>query len=600
MPPLPGPRASLRASVLALGLLLGSLLLLGCPRDVTDGEHFRCDGDQDCLTGYLCVLVAAAAYGQCVARSSAPDVAPNPPDAGEIDGADPVAADTAVAPATLALRLHPLPTCGFEADSPPFEKSANGFVRVVGASGQVEVPAPPEASLALDGLHGVTPPLRVEVVWSDAAGVVRWRGARDGVTLNGGPVDVVVAPAGRYACPTLPLDMHHVLHPTVTALEDGRLLAVGGWRFTGVEEQSDQLRLVGEASSAAWVYDVHTGVWTSAGTLPAARGGHGAAWVVGPDDEGRVLVVGGSEAFTLDQRPGAGGAPAVGASGAATTDGYLGGHDLQWLDGEELALQGRLFPTVAAVGPSRLLVCGAHPGVASPERCDLVDVASGEVHALELAHGRAWHSAAPLPGFPPGRHLYYGATATDGAFAPGEVYLPASGAGYGRFELIDDQSQDVVGVPALVALGGDAHLAIGLVSAKGGKPGNSNIGGARRLRTEFGGAGYVLTAQPVDGDPGARVWGAVEVLEDGRVLVLGGYRTGPSGRWEARFDVSLYDPETSRFGPGMATGAETVPMGGSAVRALPGGGALLVGGWSALGKVTSGAAPPVMVWTPPL
>lgn len=311
---------------------------------------------------------------------------------------------------------------------------------------------------------------------------------------------------------------------TLTALDDGRVLAVGGLA-------------VATAVPDAHLYDPTTGTWASlAGTI-AARADH------------RTVVIPGNRALVAGGRDGDGALVAETAFFRAD--------------------QSALVPASPLLTPRTghaLIAIGANVRVLGGRRADgtvlgsVEELASGEYRAaaFSMATPRADHETAALDD---GRVLVCG-----GIGVGGEVLASC--------ELIAADAQSGTVVSSMT----DARTDFTLVAVSGGRV--LAIGGTA---DEEGGFAPLRTAEVYD--PVVDTWSDVGFLTvprtrhgaarltDGRVLVVGGF----DGEDAPLASVEIYDPDAAAFVEGPSL---TFARGEVALVALDDGGAIAVQGSS--------------------
>jgi YVTN family beta-propeller protein len=346
------------------------------------------------------------------------------------------------------------------------------------------------------------------------------------------------AEAGRFrlAAPTL---VDHGYQFTLTALADGRLLAVGGNPASG------------GLTAVAEIYDPRTGMWSLTGSLNVARGDHSTTLL--PD--GRVLIAGGygsGQTLTSGEvyDPQTGTFSLVGSMNQKRQ-----GHSAFLLaNGQVLVVAGAyLVPGVDAFGLASAELFDPATGTWTPTGS--LNVARMNQAGALLVNGR------PLVAGGQDRGV------TFQNFNSAEVYDPAS------------DTWSLTANPMLTARRGSFALTTlpsGQVLAAGGV--TDWIGPPTANAELFDPATGVWTStSPL---PAAVSDHTATLLEDGKVLIAGGLRSG------TYLDTGyLFDPATQLWTP---TPNPLIRALGyhEAVR-LPGGPVLLVGGWNGTTTVTS-------------
>jgi N-acetylneuraminic acid mutarotase len=401
---------------------------------------------------------------------------------------------------------------------------------------------------------------------------------------------------------------------SVTLLHDGKVLVAGG-----VDNMVDT-----GGSASAELYDPGTGTWAATGTMQDVRARHSATLL----RDGRVLVTGGSRGWTSDRNvdraelydPGSGtwarAASMVnnGTSATLLLDGrvlVVGGGD----GGAEAELYDPgsgtppSFPTTPEPSPSMsptLVACGnpgppAGPATGTPGwiLTGTMTTARSQHHATLLPDGRVlvtggsgprrvgvslapplsaelyepatrtWtatqsmrtsrtgHTATLLPD---GRVLVIGGYDADRDFASAELYDPASGTWTATGSMIKERRYHT----ATLLLDGRVLVAGGM----GNGPDLDVLAAAELYDPRTG--TWTATRSMVT----PRVYHQATLLADGRVLLIGGIKSGPEGGPTV---ADLYDPRSGRW---TTIRAKVSPAQGDSSTLLPDGRLLVVGGSS--------------------
>jgi Kelch motif len=332
------------------------------------------------------------------------------------------------------------------------------------------------------------------------------RAAHQATLLRSGAVLITGGCAGR-GCDTV-LDAVEVFDPAsgtfrsaapmhsprvshvAARLADGRVLVAGGWTDRGV-------------TASAEIYDPALDRWTTVPDMNAARGSH----VAVPLGDGRVLIVGGGEGGLGDLNSAEVFQPDTG----------------QFVPVAPMHANHYL---ATALADGRVLVTGGQTaaGAISPS-AEIFDPATGGFEPTgTMQMARVKHAAARLQD---GRIVVLGGSGEAGyagRLSSTEIYDPSSGVfspgpdlTWGRHKLRD----------AVAALASGAILVAG--------------GAAQPELLDAAGRAF----QPVPGDlGGAAMFATATRLEDGDVLVLGGYdeHTQPSdAAWLVSASRSLDD-----------------------------------------------------------
>lgn len=278
---------------------------------------------------------------------------------------------------------------------------------------------------------------------------------------------------------------------SLTELQDGRVLAAGGW--DGIAPLA-----------SAELFDPAQRAWTLTGALSETRAYHTAARL--PD--GRVLVAGG---WDLLGRP------------LTTTEIYDPAAGV-WQPGAALA-EGRAGHVAVSLPDGRILVAaGCGQGAEAVATAEIYDPAAALWQpAGALAEGRCWPSATRLAD---GRVLLVGGRGRDGqALARAELFDPTTNAWMPAGRLLTPRLEHTATL-----------LPDGRVLVAGG----------------YDGSGYLASTEIYD--PATNAWTpagelntaranhAAVLLRDGRVLVAGGSAGGrPS------LEAEVYDPASGRW-----------------------------------------------------
>jgi len=353
-------------------------------------------------------------------------------------------------------------------------------------------------------------------------------------SLVPGPSVAVVQPAAPGWNPTGGMGQARYLQ-TATLLSNGKVLVAGG----RIGPNTDK------SATSAELYDPASGTWNATGTMNGARDGQTATLLL----DGRVLV--------------AGGASRAGMNALATAELYdpVSG---TWTATGDMVAPGRGH-TATLLSDGKVLVVG---GDGNPTLAQLYDPASGTWTATGRPKIRyhVEHTATLLRD---GKVLVTGGppNGRDIGWPTAELYDPASG------------SWTVTGNMVRIRLG---HTATLLSDGKVLVAGGYSQGGSSES-----------TASAEVYDPSSGSWTAVRkmaairsggwtatLLTDGRVLVVGGFRSDGNG---VLASTELYDPGTGTW---TSAGKMATPRAGETATLLPGGQVLVVGGLNVIDGTT--------------
>lgn len=331
------------------------------------------------------------------------------------------------------------------------------------------------------------------------------------ITSRGQWTSVAAIPQGRH-------------YFTVSRLQDGRVLAVGGFTSAGV-------------SADARLYDPATRTWTAAAPALVARNGHTAT--VLPD--GRVLVVGGAL-----------------ASRAATPTAEIYDPVTNTWTATGFLSESRENHTATLLANGQVLVVGGFDLSGTPtfrNTAERYDPATGTwtVLATRLAHARGQHAAELLP--------------------DGQTVLLAAGVNRLGFvttaELL--RGDDAGPTTTMPAQGGSGNVAQSVRLADGSVLVTTEGATAWRFHP-------ATSAWTTGTLPNVRMQPTMTRLADGRVLLAGG--TGTGGVRLRTADIYNPDVDVWTTASSMATARNA-----AAAALLNDGSVLVVGGFSGSGEV---------------
>jgi len=327
---------------------------------------------------------------------------------------------------------------------------------------------------------------------------------------------------------------------SATRLNDGTVLIVGG---TGVD---------GSASSSAELYDQATGEFRPTGSMSEGRSGHMAVLLKG----GRVLILGGGDASAELYDP---------ATGQFTKTG---------------SMSTRRASAVEALLPDgRVLVAGGESdGTNKNARlasAEIYDPAKGTFSPTgSMATARVLASAAPLAN---GKVLVAGGYDANGFLASAELYDPATG----EFTITGSMSLSLVGASATRLNDGTVLVAGGQAGCSASVPSNACLALETKSAELYNPTtGKFTTTGPLSL---ARIIPAATLLDDGRVLLTGGFSnaTGPNNSAE------VYDPAKGSFSDAGSMGT---PRGYHTATLLTSGLVLIAGGTGSGGDASLATA----------
>ena len=287
-------------------------------------------------------------------------------------------------------------------------------------------------------------------------------------------------------------------HPdgTVTLLADGRVLLAGGYDTTAPNPDVE--------SKKAELFDPSTGKFTSTGSMTMGRSGHTATLLA----DGRVLMAGGGIVHEGVQSP----------SGAGDVR-----HTSRLADVRRETAD----PRVAGPTATMEMVATA----------ELYDPKTGTFHATgSMTVPRDEASATRLED---GRVLIAGAgDEGDQAVASADLYDPTTG----KFSATGSMYTARYGQNATL-------LPDGRILISGGTDGN---GGLSSLETYDPAKGRFEDA----GSTGTRLWPSVALLQDGRVLIVGGSPPLNAKSFNVVRECEFFDVATHKLSPAASIGIE--------------------------------------------
>ena len=340
---------------------------------------------------------------------------------------------------------------------------------------------------------------------------------------------------------------------TATKLNDGRVLIVGGY------DNEDR------AIATAVVYDPATDTFGPTGSLAEARGAHTATLL--PD--GRVLVAGG-------------GPPAWGGSYTGITGAFLASVELYDPETGRFSptgamATGREVHTATLLADGRVLITGGADFQSHAEAsAELYDPRTGRFSPTgSMVTARAFHTATLLAD---GRVLVAGgspaAWGTTAHLASAEIYDPKTGT----FTSTGPMSGGREFHTATLLADGRVLIAAGSSGVERDVPSaaSDDITAAEIFDPTTG--TFTATGGLIDG----RQYHTATLLSDGRVLVVGGGSDYVNRLFRA--SAELFDPKTGTF---TSTGPLATARTHQAATLLNDGRVLVTGGYGAVAPLAS-------------
>jgi hypothetical protein len=373
-------------------------------------------------------------------------------------------------------------------------------------------------------------------------------------------------PGGTFSTSSVGMVLPRERH-TATALNDGRVLFVGGQGATNETYQQAEIFDSTNASTQLWSS-------TKVGSLTVQqRLYHTATLLL----DGRVLIAGsgqsgaGNTAELFD--------PATGAF-TATTGTLKGGYLPKDLVGS-LNTSGRSQHGAARLADGRVLLTGG--GVATnqggPQSAELFDPTTQLFTntTTPMSHGRVLHTTLALPN---GTVMVLGGNGTNlslSAIESSEIFDPAANAGAGSWTTIGSLNGRTNTAPV--------RLADGRVLLTGGQSEYSGLDPMTANGTST--VAYSRTTQiynPATGNwtsggnlATARISHSTVVLSNGKVLVAGGIAGQTINNINNLTSAEIFDPSTNAW---TSAGNMAIPRVNFGMVALPGNKVLVMGGSS--------------------
>ncbi len=272
---------------------------------------------------------------------------------------------------------------------------------------------------------------------------------------------------------------------TATLLQDGRVLAAGGYKQGYM--------------AAAEVYDPATGTWAATSAMSQVRGFHTATRL----GSGKVLVVGGAN---------------YQGSPSATAELYDPATGT-WSNAAALP-EARMAHAASLLGDGRVLITGGSGG-ANPRNAEVYDPATGAWSPAGTLTSAGYDHAGEV--LPDGRVLVIGGMSASGPHTSVELYDPATGT----WSLTGAMSKAREGVAT-------TRLADGRIMVTGGNTSTTE------LYDPATGIWSVTGSLPE-----SRASNTTGLLPDGRAYVLGGYITSSSPTQLT--GLALYEPLTGTW-----------------------------------------------------
>jgi N-acetylneuraminic acid mutarotase len=305
---------------------------------------------------------------------------------------------------------------------------------------------------------------------------------------------------------------------TATLLPDGKVLVAGG-----VADNTEVVEL-----ASAELYDPGTGTWSATGSMRSPRARHTATLLA----NGKVLVAGG---FCAPLGPGGGatkGCPAVEPNGAMAVAELYDPRTGKWSPTGSMTTE-RSQHTATLLADGKVLVAGAEHRDGIYASTELYDPGTGKWTATgSMITARTQQFAVKLGD---GKVLMFGGCCPVSPAPPdlasAEVYDPRTGKWTPTGDLITGRAQG----------GTAALLGDGTVIVAGGDPGGTTDGDPMLASAElYDPTSGTWTATASMNGP--RVESAFALLDDGNVLVVGGFDVPGTGRLLA--SAEQFDPNT--------------------------------------------------------
>ena len=311
---------------------------------------------------------------------------------------------------------------------------------------------------------------------------------------------------------------------TLTALADGRALAVGGWNGTALQ--------------SCEVYDPVSGAWSPTGQLNGPRTGHSAVRL----NDGRVLVAGGTNG-------------SLGLATAEIFDPATG----QWTATQNRARAG-FSAVMALLTDGRVFLLG---DASTSTRAEIFDPSTG-LWSDTSTMGTVYRSSPTATRLPDGRVLVAGGYNGSGSPTSGTVYDPVANTWTPTAAHVTPRwlhTATLLPNGRVVILGGRqiATPTVSVATAEVYDP-------ATNAWTPTGAMGT------------SRIYHTATLLPTGQVVVAGGNQYNGSSYSSALSTSESYDTSAGSFSPLPALGQARY---GHREALLPGGKPMVVGGYAA-------------------